>query len=194
MNLLDNIVWFLVLTLLLSVSVNYIWSLTNISYIAQSNFESTSILEKTELVLRQNMKTIDVDKNKVWYKKIFKNNFILNTFEWEKVNLWSNIKEWNTFSCYNYNLNGLKINIYKPIDIDNKIDFDWDYKKTDEDWENPWTEFINILCMYSTYEYLDAGNIINTDDAPISYVIYSFYKDLMFNQRIIEKKWILYFN
>ena len=58
MNLLDNIVWFLVLTLLLSVSVNYIWSLTNISYIAQSNFESTSILEKTELVLRQNMKTI----------------------------------------------------------------------------------------------------------------------------------------
>jgi len=194
MNLLDSIVWFILVALVLSVSTNYIGSITNVSYIAQSNFESTSILEKTELVLRHNLSSIIVDKNKSWYKTIYKDLFIEQTFEGANINLNSSVKELNNYLCYNYSINDLKLNIYKEVDINTAIDFYWDYIQTDEDWENEWTEFINIICLYSTYNYLNAGNIINTDNAPLSYVIYNLYLDLKLNEKILEKKWILYFN
>lgn len=194
MNLLDNIIWFMILSLLISVSVNYIWGITNIAYIAQSNFESTSIMEKTELVLRHNLNSIIIDKNKLSYKQDYKTIFLSNTFEWQPISITSSITENNTYNCYNYNLNKLKINIYKKINNNEEIDFWWDFIKTDEDWEANWTEYLNVLCFYNTYDYLNAWNIINSDKSPISYIIYSLYTDLKFNNKLLEKKWILYFN
>ena len=93
MNLLDNIIWFMILSLLISVSVNYIWGITNIAYIAQSNFESTSIMEKTELVLMHNLNSIIIDKNKLSYIQDYKTIFLNNTFEWQPVNITSSIIE-----------------------------------------------------------------------------------------------------
>lgn len=194
MNLLDNIIWFMILSLLLTVSVNYIWWITNISYIAQSNFESTSILEKTDLVLRHNLNFINIDKSKDWYEQEYKSKFIANTFEWIPINISSSIIEKGLYKCYNYNLNSLKINILKDIDIEENIDFWWDLFKTDEDWEKSWTEFINIICLYNTYDYIESWNIIDSTRAPVVYVLYTLYNDLKFNNRLVEKKWILYFN
>jgi hypothetical protein len=98
------------------------------------------------------------------------------------------------FNCYNYYIQWDKLSIYKQINNSEEVELSWDFYKTDENWTTQWTQFINILCMYNTYNYIWSKNIIDVNNSPINYVLYSFYKDLRFSKKIVEKKWILYFN
>jgi len=52
----------------------------NLAYVTQSNFEATSILEKTEVNLRYNLDNINVDKNVVDYEIEYKDKFLDGTF------------------------------------------------------------------------------------------------------------------
>jgi hypothetical protein len=52
----------------------------NLSFVSQSNFEATSILEKSELNLRYNLSQVDVDKSYNDYKVEYKSKFFENTF------------------------------------------------------------------------------------------------------------------
>ncbi len=194
MNIIENIVWYLILSLLLIVSINYISWIMNLAYVTQSNFEATSILEKTEVNLRYNLDNINVDKNVVDYEIEYKDKFLDGTFTWLWVSIWTNIKEGMEFRCYNYYLDGKSINTYKLMDNNLEVDYSGDYYKTDEDGASPWTQYMNIMCLYNTYDYIWASNIINDSKSPISYVLYSFYKDLRFSKKLVEKKGILYFN
>jgi hypothetical protein len=194
MNIIENVVGYIILSLLLVVSISFIWWIMNLAYITQSRFEATWILEATERELHFNLSSVQVDKDKIGYETEFKEKFITNTFNWLWINLWSNIREGGEFKCYNYYLDWTKININKVIDNNKEIDFQWDYYKTDEDWYTKWTEFINVICLYNTYNYIWANNVIETEKSPLNYVLYSLFKDLRFSKKLVEKKWTLYFN
>jgi len=194
MNLLDNIIWYLILAIILATAANYISWLVNISYRTQSNFLSTSILENTEKTLFSTLWNISIDKNKNNFQEEYKSKFLDEAFWWIWVDLRGNHREWSEFICYNYFLEDTFLSLHRQIDITNEIDFYWEYYLTDEDGFNSGSEFLNIICLYNTFEYIWSSDIIDTASSPINYVLYTLYNDLKLWNEILEKKWTIYFN
>lgn len=193
MNLLDNIVWFIILGFLLTTSVSFISGIFNLLYINQSTYTSTSIIDAAEQNLKNIVQNNNFDKNHISYHENLKSHFLSETFSWIWLNLSSSSIDGQSYQCFNYTLEWTKLRIHESINPAEDIDI-YNHYLTDELWEEGGSTFMNVLCLYHTYDFIWSSDTIDINTSPISYVIYSFFEDLKMSNQVVSKKGILYFN
>lgn len=171
-------------------------SIFNKTYIRDQSIISYWVMNKTESALFSMLEEHEVDISRNWYESEIKNNF-LNSFSWWTLNLDSSDSEYNSFSCYNYSVSDSIITHHSEVDISSDIYIEpWvnDYIYIDNYWEPWWTELLWLICYYNTLDYIGSNDSISLDDSPLNYVLFTFFEDLKMWNRILQKKWTLYFN
>jgi len=193
MNIYDVIIWFIVFAILFSVMVLWLWNnYSDISNLKISN-QIISFQDNITNLLHYNNSINKSSLGHVNFLSENKANF-LNTFWWTNLNISSTSRDNSDFDCYNYFLDQDQIILHTKInnkDVDIK---DESFILTDYNWDLWVNNLLNIVCFYNTFDYLWFDIYSDISKSPLSYVLYSFYEDISFNQQYYTRKWILYFN
>lgn len=143
-------------------------------------------------VIKQKQSEIVVDKHKEGFQSEMKSLF-LHSFSGASLDISAGNSDNGSYSCYNTYLNNNSVFLGKKL-----TDYNVDYNDASLIHSNyrgeTGTDYLNIMCFYNTYNYLRSGSLINQNDAPIAYVLYTFFEDKQFTKQSIANKGIVYFN
>ena len=192
MNLADTVIWYLVFTILVGavfISMgNNIRDSYNITQMNKINEFQESVIR----LLQEKNDTLRIDKQKEWFQKYIKSAF-LKTFILKELVLPGEFQDNMKFSCYNTVLEGTWIFLWEKV-VDLNVDIANSIYQWSDHTGSKWSDFLNFMCFYNTYDHLRSSRSIDSTTSPVAYIIYTFYEDTQYVKKIFSNKWILYFN